>query len=51
MKSGPVYSKHGFVLVSINQVLYESSIMKSNPNSSNVFSLFNGSTSSATALN
>lgn len=49
VNNGPVYSKHGFVFVSINHVLKLSSIIKSNPNNSKQFSLLNGSNNSAVA--
>lgn len=43
VNKGPEHSKHGFVLVSINHTLNVSSIIKSNPKSSNEFSLLFGS--------
>ena len=41
--NGEVVSRQGLVLASINQTLKSSSIMKSKPNSSKLFSLLKGS--------
>lgn len=51
VSNGPEHSKHGLVLVSINHTLKVSSIIKSNPKSSNEFSLLLGSNLPLVALN